>query len=157
MQIFSKLHRNEDKLERRNQPNRTLKMMTIPLLVLLLLLVIFRFWTIVPAGHRGVLLQFGAVKGVLSEGFHPRAPIVQKVDLVDVRIQKGETEAAAASRDLQTVTSKIAVNYHVDPECVGSLYQTVGKNYGPTIIAPAVQETVKAITAKYTAEELIAS
>lgn len=126
------------------------------LAVLLMFTFVFRFWTIVPAGHRGVLLQFGAVKDVLNEGFHLRAPIVQWVDLVDVRIQKGETEAAAASRDLQTVTSKIAVNYHVDPAFVGSLYQTVGKNYGPTIIAPAVQETVKAITAKYTAEELIA-
>jgi len=153
VQIIPRSRRNEDGIE--GKTNRTFKLV-VSLVALLLLLIVFRFWTIVPAGHRGVLLQFGAVRGVLGEGFHLRVPIVQKVDLVDVRIQKSETEAAAASRDLQTVNSKIAVNYHVDPAYVGSLYQTVGKNYGSTIIAPAVQETVKAITAKYTAEELIA-
>lgn len=92
---------------------------------------------------------------MLGEGIHLRLPLMQKVDLFDVRIQKAETEAAAASRDLQTVTSRIAVNYHVEPDAVGRLYQTVGKGYAATIIAPAVQETVKAVTARYTAEELI--
>lgn len=123
--------------------------------LVLLLLFPLRFWVVVPAGYRGVLLQFGAVKGVLGEGIHLRVPLVQRVDLFDVRIQKTETDAAAASRDLQVVTSKIAVNYHADPEAVGRLYQTVGKGYANTIIAPAVQETVKAVTARYTAEELI--
>ncbi|RPF49603.1 SPFH domain-containing protein [Thermodesulfitimonas autotrophica] len=122
---------------------------------LLLLLTVFRFWAIVPAGHVGVLLQFGAVKGSLGEGFHLRAPLVQKVALVDVRVQKAEADAAAASRDLQTVTSRIAVNYHVRPDAAARLYERVGMSYPETVIAPAVQESVKAVTAKYTAEELI--
>lgn len=123
--------------------------------IVILFLTVFSFWAVVPAGHRGVLLQFGAVAGVLDEGIHARLPVVQKVNLFDVRVQKEETEAAAASRDLQTVTSRIAVNYHVKPEAVGELYQKVGKGYAATIVAPAVQEAVKSVTAGYTAEELI--
>jgi regulator of protease activity HflC (stomatin/prohibitin superfamily) len=115
----------------------------------------FRFWVVVPAGHRGVVLQFGAVKGVMGEGLHLLLPVVQRIELVDVRVQKTETEAAAASRDLQTVRSLIAVNYHVEPAAVGDLYRRVGMRYAATVIAPAVQECVKAVTAQYTAEQLI--
>lgn len=125
------------------------------ILVLMLLVFVFRLWVVVPAGHRGVVLQFGAVKGAMGEGLHFLLPVVQRVELVDVRVQKTETEAAAASRDLQNVRSLIAVNFHVDPAGVAELYQKVGMRYAATIIAPAVQECVKAVTAQYTAEELI--
>ena len=121
----------------------------------LLLLSTHCFWVVVPAGHRGVVLQFGAVKGVMGEGLHFLLPVVQKVELVDVRVQKTETEAAAVSRDLQTVRSLIAVNYHIDLPAVGDLYQRVGMRYAATIIAPAVQECVKAVTAQYTAEQFV--
>ncbi|MEW6047239.1 MAG: prohibitin family protein [Bacillota bacterium] len=119
------------------------------------LFLVFRFWVVVPAGHRGVVLQFGAVKGAIGEGLHFVLPVVRQVELVDVRVQKTETEAQAASRDLQTVRSLIAVNYHVDASAVDDLYRRVGMHYAATIIAPAVQECVKAVTAQYTAEELI--
>lgn len=135
--------------------SRTTIIIALSVLAVILLLTIFRFWAIVPAGHVGVLLQFGAVKGSLDEGFHFRLPVIQKVALVDVRVQKAEADAAAASRDLQTVTSKIAVNYHVEPGAAARLYEQVGMHYPETIIAPAVQESVKAVTARYTAEELI--
>jgi len=125
------------------------------LVAALLVLSTFRFWVVVPAGHRDVVLQFGAVKGVMGEGLHLLLPVVQRIELGDVRVQKTETEAAAASRDLQTVRSLIAVNYHVDPVAVGDLYRRVGMRYAATVVAPAVQECVKAVTAQYTAEQLI--
>lgn len=112
-------------------------------------------WVIVPAGHRGVVLQLGAVSGIVGEGFHFRVPVVQKFELFNVQIQKAETDAAAASKDLQTISSKIALNYHVDPETVARVFQEIGMAYETKVIDPAVQEAVKAITAKYTAEELI--
>jgi regulator of protease activity HflC (stomatin/prohibitin superfamily) len=102
-----------------------------------------------------VLLHFGAVRGALGEGLHLKLPLVQRVALVDVRIQKSETDASAASKDLQTVKAKIAVNYHAAPEEAAKLYAQVGTNYAQTLVDPAVQECVKAVTAQHTAEELI--
>jgi regulator of protease activity HflC (stomatin/prohibitin superfamily) len=110
---------------------------------------------IVPAGFRGVLLQFGAVRGVLSEGFHVVIPFVNEVVLMEVRTQKEESQASAASRDLQIVTTSMALNFHADAAGVADLYRNVGESYKARVIDPAVQESLKTVTARYTAEELI--
>jgi regulator of protease activity HflC (stomatin/prohibitin superfamily) len=110
---------------------------------------------IVPAGFRGVLLQFSAVRGVLDEGFHVVIPFVNDVVLMEVRTQKEESQATAASRDLQNVTTSLALNFHIDASRVGDLFKGVGKEYTARIIDPAVQESLKTVTAKFTAEELI--
>jgi len=135
----------------------TKKSIQIGVLVFLLILLAgpFRPWIIVPAGNRGVVLQLGAVSGIRGEGFHFVVPMIQKVVPVNVQVQKSETSAAAASKDLQTISSKIALNYHVDPESVTTVFQEIGMSFEAKVIDPAVQEAVKAITAKYTAEELI--
>jgi len=124
-------------------------------LVLILVGVIGSTYRSVPAGHRGVLLQFGAVRGVLNEGANFIVPFIQDVDLVDVRTQKSDAQADAASRDLQTVRTDVVVNYHISPKSVGYLYKTVGTDYEARIINPAVQEIVKAVIANFTAEDLI--
>ncbi|NQU77924.1 prohibitin family protein, partial [Candidatus Falkowbacteria bacterium] len=74
---------------------------------------------------------------------------------IDVKIQKDEVPASASSKDLQIVTSKIALNYHLDPNGVNKIWQEVGTDYNIRIIAPSIQEAVKSVTAKFTAEELI--
>jgi len=108
------------------------------------------------AGERGILLQFGAVKDrVFDEGLYFKIPFVQDVVKIDVKIQKDEVPASASSKDLQVVTSRIALNYHLDPDSVNKIWQEVGKNYNTRIIAPSIQEAVKSVTAKFTAEELI--
>jgi len=110
----------------------------------------------IPAGERGVLLQFGAVQNrVLGEGLYVKIPLVQSVVNLDVKIQKDEVETGASSKDLQIVTSKIALNYHLDPDNVNKIWQEIGINYNARIIAPSIQEAVKSVTAKFTAEELI--
>ena len=110
----------------------------------------------VGAGERGILLQFGAVKDkVFGEGLYFKIPFVQEVVIIDVKIQKDEVPASASSKDLQVVTSKIALNYHLDPDSVNKIWQEIGKNYNSRIISPSIQEAVKSITAKFTAEELI--
>ena len=110
---------------------------------------------IVPAGYRGVLLRFGAVQGVLSEGIHLVVPEVNSVELLEVRTQKEEAQSAAASKDLQTVTTTVAINYHLSEDGVGDLYKKVGRDYRARIIDPVTQESLKGVTARYTAEELI--
>ena len=110
----------------------------------------------VGAGERGILLQFGAVQDkIFGEGLYFKIPFIQKVMKMDVRIQKDEIPASAASKDLQIVTSRIALNYHLAPNSVNKIWQEVGENYNIRIIAPSIQEVVKAESAKFTAEELI--
>ena len=80
----------------------------------------------VPAGYRGVLLQFTAVKGVLPEGIHVIVPYVNRVEMIEVRTQKETADnASAASKDLQVVTTSLALNYHIDPSKAGDLYRRV--------------------------------
>ncbi len=115
-------------------------------------------FAVVPAGHRGVLTTFGRVdENVYAEGIHFRWPLAQTMHLMDVRIQKGEGDGDAASKDLQQVHTKVAVNYHLNPERVAAIVREVGDLYAveTRLILPAVQEAVKASTAKYTAEELV--
>ena len=115
-------------------------------------------FAIVPAGFRGVLTTFGKVdEQVYGEGLHLRWPIAQTMHLIDVRIQKGEGEGEAASKDLQVVHTKVAVNYHLQPERVATAFREVGDLQAVELrlILPAVHEAVKASTARYTAEELI--
>jgi prohibitin 2 len=124
---------------------------------IIVLLSFSRPWVQVGAGQRGVVMNFGAVQGkVLPEGLHPRIPIMQEIVIVDVKVQKAETDAAAASSDLQDVTSRVALNFHIIPDNANVVYQKIGVHFKERIIDPAIQEVVKAVTAKYTAEELIA-
>lgn len=124
--------------------------------IIIVILLFFRPFVQIGAGERGVVLNFGAVQDmVLDEGLHFRVPVMQNIVPVDVKVQKSESEAAAASSDLQDVSSKVALNYHIMPDKANVVYQTIGLAFKERIIDPAVQEVVKAVTAKYTAEELI--
>jgi regulator of protease activity HflC (stomatin/prohibitin superfamily) len=113
---------------------------------------------LVPAGNRGVLLNLGAVSDrILPEGLNFRIPLMQSVVRMNVQLQKHEVNAGAASKDLQEISSVIALNFHVNPDEVNQIYQKIGEDYSDRVIDPAVQETVKAVTAKYTAVDLITS
>ena len=117
---------------------------------------LFKPWITVPAGYRGVEMHFGAVQSeVLGEGIHWRLPIRDSYEMVEVREQKVEANCTAASSDLQIVHSKIALVYKIDPVTVNQLYKEVGVSYDAKIVSPTIQECVKAITAKYSAENLI--
>ncbi len=120
-----------------------------------LILVAFLSFFTVPAGFVGVVIRFGAVTRTVQPGFGMKIPFVEDVVKMDVRTQKDQTDAAAASSDLQQVTSTIAVNYNLDPAYAATVYQSVGTDYADILIAPAIQNIFKATTAQYTAEELI--
>lgn len=125
-------------------------------IVVILIVVTLNPLKIVSAGQRGVVLSWGAVTDrVLDEGIHWIIPIRDEVEKMDVKVQKEEKATTASSKDLQIVTSRVAVNYHVDPKKVNKLWQEVGKDYSNRIIAPAIEEFTKKATAQYTAEQLI--
>ena len=113
--------------------------------------------TIVPAGHTGVVVTLGKVnKTVLSEGFHIKAPFVQNVVKISNQIQKSEiSDAESVSKDLQAITTNIVVNYKVGNNASADVYRNIGRDYETIMLLPAVQESLKAVTAKYTAEELV--
>lgn len=113
---------------------------------------------IVDAGYRGVLLHWGAVditQPPLREGLHFVVPFQDEVVNIEVRTLKYASDARSASRDLQTVETTVTVNYHPDKETIHILYQNLGLDYESRVIQPAIEETVKQVTAKYNAEELI--
>ena len=110
----------------------------------------------VGAGERGVRLRFSAVTGsVLDEGLYFQIPFVERVVTMSVQIEKYEASADAASKDLQSVSTTVAVNYHLDPSRVDSVYQEFREQYRVRSIEPSIQESVKSAIARYTAEELI--
>lgn len=126
------------------------------LIVVAIIFLIFASFGTIGAGERGVLLQFSAVQDrVIGEGLYFKIPFVQRVVTVDIKIKKEEVAVSASSKDLQIVTSRIALNYHLDPDRVNKIWQEVGSDYNSRIISPSIQEAVKSITAKFTAEELI--
>lgn len=114
---------------------------------------------VVTAGDRGVMTTFGrADDQVYQPGIHFRIPLAQSMHMMDVRLQKGEGEGDAASKDLQSVHTRIAINYHLDPKEVVNVFRNIGPSAdiaADRIIIPAAQEAVKAVTARFTAEELV--
>ena len=129
------------------------------LTALLCLITIFLTpFVIVNAGERGVLMEFGKVQDkILGEGIHVVIPVVNTVKKLSVRVQKQEISAEASSKDLQDVFTDIALNWHVISDEVNAIFQQIGdeKDVTERIINPAVEEVLKAVMAKYTAEEII--
>jgi prohibitin 2 len=124
--------------------------------VALFFLWVFSPFTLIGAGERGVVYnKLGGKLRILPQGFHFIVPFFEQVTKMDVRIRKSDTRATAASRDLQTVGTEIVLNYYLFPDKVDRIYQDIGLEYEKRIIDPAVQEIVKGVTARFTAEELI--
>ena len=111
---------------------------------------------IVDAGHVGVVTRFGAVTGTIFEqGLNYKIPFADAVWVADVRTQKEQVDASAASKDLQEVKTTIALNYHLNARQAAAVYQQIGPLYKTRIVDPAIQEAFKFTTAQFTAEELI--
>jgi len=128
------------------------------LVVLLIVLAMANPIRIVSAGTRGVITTFGKVDPQpLGEGLHLVIPLVQRVHMIDVRLQKNEGTGMAASRDLQQVKVSAALNWRLEPLLVAQTFQSIGDErvVALRVIEPAAQEATKAVTALYTAEELV--
>ena len=134
------------------------KLLATGMIGAVLLLVVVNAFGVVGAGERGIIFsQISGIKNItLGEGLHFKMPFIEELITMDTRVQKAQTEASAASKDLQNVSSVIAVNFHIDPGSAHKVYQEIGTGYKDRVIDPAVLESVKAVTAGFTAEELIA-
>lgn len=125
-------------------------------LAVILLIVGLSSITTVPTGYVGVKTRFGEVQeDIIQEGLNTKVPFIEKIVKIDCRTQKVELQNATATKDLQEVTFTIAVNYNINKKTANELYKTTGTNYQEIILNPSILESIKAVTAQYTAEELI--
>jgi prohibitin 1 len=149
---------NVDSLKSSNKKNKDVYIAVQLTLVIVFLAILSKFFVIVNAGERGVLMQFGKVQEqILGEGLHVIVPTVYSVKKLSVRVQKQESSAEASSKDLQDVFTDVALNWHIIPDEANAIFQQIGdeKEVVDRIIDPAVEEVLKAVMAKYTAEEII--
>ncbi len=113
-------------------------------------------FTTIPAGHRGVVIRFSAATGrILDEGLQTKLPFLDSVVEMSVRTQKYEADSSAVTNDLQDVSTTIALNWHLNPGMTAEVYKTLGLQFIDRIAAPAIQETIKQVTSKFNAEDLI--
>lgn len=125
--------------------------------VVVLLIVGMNSLAQVEYGHVGLYKTFGKLNdNILSPGMHLKIPFIQTVIQVNTQVTKTETDTTASSKDLQPVSTHVAVNYSVDKESAYNLMNNIGGSFDTVIINPAVQEIVKEVTARYQAEDLIA-
>lgn len=143
-----------------NKPNKLSKLPKLasagifPLIILGAVLLFSSVYT-VEAGTRKVVMRFGEAIGVSGEGVHLKIPFIDSVKTVDIRTQKVATPTSAASADLQNVETEVSVNYHLDKDNLIAIIRNTGFDVNDKIIAPRIHETVKSVTAKFTAEKLL--
>lgn len=140
-----------------NVNTKSVKKIVIAVVILIIAaLVGFNSFTVVQAGHSGVVVNMGKVSNsVLEEGMHFKIPFISEIVQIDNRVMKTEVESNAASKDLQTISSKVSINYRVNRSASAEIYKNVGNDFTNVIVNPAIQECVKSVAAKYTAEQLI--
>lgn len=126
------------------------------IVLLLVLIIFFASTTIVPTGHIGVVTLYQNVQDkYLDAGFHFVKPFVEDVHDVDIRTKKYANTVEGSAKDLQIVNITMSINYQIKPDKVTELYKKVGKDYSDIILNPALQSSLKASMAKFTAEEMI--
>jgi len=129
-----------------------------PIIIILVIVLATSAFVIVDSGHVGVIRTLGAVQPEpLPEGFHLKKPFMDKIEQIDIRLTKAKSKSAAASKDLQIVETQVTVQYSISGPTAPQTYQRIGKRevVAATVIEPAIQESVKAVTAQYTAEQLV--
>ena len=133
----------------------TKKKIGIIIAAIIVLAIIVGAFTTVKPGHTGVVVTLGKVSNnVLTEGLHLKVPFIQNVVQIDNRIVKLEVETEAFSKDLQTVSTVLAINYRVESDMSYSVYKNIGSNYESVLVVPAVNEALKAENALLWVQEM---
>lgn len=112
-----------------------------------LAVVIPKSFAVVNTGERGILVTFNKAQEVLlNEGTHPIIPFVSSVRVVNIRVQRTDVEGTARTKDLQKITTKVALNWQISPDKIQQVYQQFGNNEElvARIINPVLEEIVKA-------------
>lgn len=139
-----------------NEDKKALGCGVVMLLVILVIILFLGGFRTIKSGQVGIKTRFGKVIDTqMDEGVNFKLPFIEKIVKMNIQVQKIELDTTSASKDLQDVNMKLAVNYRVNGKKATSLYKNVGTKYEEVILQPAIQESIKAITSNYTAEELI--
>jgi len=150
--------RDGRRVETKEYPYKKLAM--IILIAAIILGLLFAFLSClapVSTGHTGVVTTFGKVEDyTFDAGINFKAPWNSVVQL-DNRVQKSVVQLSCFSSDIQEVEVQYALNYQISKSNAQDIYRTIGREYYSTVIMPNIAESVKVITARYTAEELIAN
>ncbi|QQS18995.1 prohibitin family protein [Candidatus Saccharibacteria bacterium] len=137
------------------QSNKVRKIAIFAAAAIFLLWLFFASTVTIDTGKIAVMTRFGKVTGQeLGEGFHLKSPI-DKANGYDIKVLKEQTEAQAASKDLQDVKSTLVINYRLEAGRISEIHRTIGVLYKEKLIDPAVQEVFKGATAKFDATQLI--
>lgn len=138
-----------------NSRSNTKRYVMIGIAVLVGIILLSSGFYTVGSGERALVLRFGQVQGVVADGLHVKIPLIDRIVRVDVRTQKSHAPASAGTRDLQIVTTEVALNYHLNAASLQDTYTRFGLDVEEKVIAPRIQEIVKAVIARFSAEELL--
>ena len=132
------------------------KLVFVGVLFLFLLITLFNSVTTIKSGEVGLRVRFGKIiDSNLDEGLNFKLPYIENIVKVNIKVQKVEILTESSSKDLQTITTQLAINYKVNKDSAVGLYKNVGNNYEQTILIPAIQESIKSVMSRYTAEQTI--
>ena len=125
--------------------------------LLMLFIILWGSYVIVPAGSRGVVLWLGRVEQrIMNEGLNFKVPLTESVIKVDVRVQPHPfREIDASSKEYQIVKMTGMMNFHIDPAFVNDLYQKVGLDFAEKVIDPAFNDFVKEVVPIYPIGEIL--
>lgn len=124
--------------------------------VVLLVLVFMLFGSMqtVGVGQVGILTRYGRVLGEEQSGFH-FVPPWENLTTMNVQTQKEQSQESASTKDLQNVTTDVAVNYQLDPSKVMDVYRNIGSDYVNKVVNPQVAAVTKSVTSQYNASDLV--
>lgn len=126
--------------------------------IMLGLVMLLSACSVVGPGERGVAVSLGKASNEVREpGAYLWIPFLYGSKIFNVQVQKSEIETSAASKDMQEITTHLAVNWSITPDKVSQVYQTVGDEDDVLVrlLQPAVSEVLKACAAKAAAEEIL--
>lgn len=132
------------------------KLVKFGLIALLTFIIVMNCVTFIKTGEIGVITQFGAVQDrVMTAGLNFKLPFIQGVKKMNCKTQEISTENESSTKDLQDIVMNVSINYSVNVENATQLYKTVGKDYKDIILVPTLADTIKTVSAEYTAEETV--
>ena len=132
------------------------KIIIIGVVIIFILVTLLSSIKIIHSGEIGLKVRFGKIvdSSSLSEGINFKIPYVEKIKIVNIKVQKIELEVESSTKDLQLLNTSVAVNYRVDKNKASYLYKSVGGDYEEIVLLPTVKESLKSAIAKYNAEEI---
>lgn len=134
---------------------RILMWVVIGVVCLFGVITVFSSFYTVESGHRALVFTWREITAIEESGLHFKIPFAQSIQEVDIRARKVEAAASAVSKDIQEVETRVSVNYSYMPNKLKELYSEVGLNAEEIVISGRIQDVIKAVTPRYTVEELV--